>query len=207
MAVITSRYVGGSSESQMEEDLARLRPLEKGDSAGFKAALEDAMAAELTSDFWTTTLPTRLESSSSRSAAPFFAAQCVMNTKALFSELSVSALLDPETVSTREDVEVHHLFPKAWLKKKGYGTVREYNQIANYALLEWTDNNAVSDKDPAEYVPEMEARIPNSQRGEARTAHALPNTWWEMEYTEFLQQRRVLMAEVIRQAFERMGEG
>ena len=42
---------------------------------------------------------------------------------------------------------------------------------------------------------------------EARTAHALPDTWWEMEYTEFLRQRRVLMAEVIRRAFERRGEG
>lgn len=32
--------------------------------------------------------------------------------------------------------------------------------------------------------------------------HAMPDQWYEMEYTRFLMERRRRMAEVIRQGFE-----
>jgi hypothetical protein len=73
MAIITDRYTSGSPESAMESDLARLRPLKKGDAAGFTQVFEDLMAAELTRDFWEVTLPSRFETSSQRTMSPFLA--------------------------------------------------------------------------------------------------------------------------------------
>jgi hypothetical protein len=196
---ITGRY-SGSPESIMEEDLARLRGLKEGDGNGFKKALEAAMDSELTTDFWEFTLPARLESSNSRTLYTFFAAQCRLGAMALYSELQVSSLLSPERRSTRKDLEVHHLFPKAWLKANGVTSQREYNQVANQTLVEWSDNADIADRDPAEYAPIYEAKSNDS----VRDAHALPADWWKLEYPEFLAQRRRMMAGVIRKAFEKM---
>lgn len=50
MTAVTSRYTG-SSETRMEADLARLRPLGTADE--FVAELDRICASELTNDFWT----------------------------------------------------------------------------------------------------------------------------------------------------------
>jgi hypothetical protein len=202
MATVTGRYVGGSSESSMEEDLSRLRDVE--DASTFVERLEAAMASELTNDFWTVTLPSRLESSSVRSLAPFFAAQGVIGAKALYSNLTVAELLDPLRASTKQDLEVHHLFPKAWLKKNGYDSPREYNQVANLALLEWAANIDVGDEAPTDYAPRLMARIPDAEQMQMHANHALPESWWEMPYEDFLEERRVALADVVRRAFERL---
>jgi len=194
---LTGRY-SGSPESIMEEDLARLRELEDGDGPGFINALESAIESELTEDFWTFTLPARLESSNIRTITSFFAAQCKLGAKALYSNLTVSALLDPERRSTRKDLEIHHLFPKAWLKANGVTHQREYNQIANQTFVEWSINAEIGDKDPADYAPEYESGLDEA----TRSLHAVPEGWWSLSYEEFLTARRSLMASVIRQAFE-----
>jgi hypothetical protein len=182
----------------MEEDLARLRDLEDGDGPGFIEALESAVESELTEDFWTFTLPARLESSNIRTITSFFAAQCKLGAKALYSNLTVSALLDPERRSTRKDLEIHHLFPKAWLKANGVTHQREYNQIANQTFVEWSINADIGDKDPKEYAPGYESAVDK----DTRSLHAMPEEWWALGYEDFLSARRSLMANVIRRAFE-----
>jgi len=205
MSVITGRYVGGATESSMEEDLARLRTIQGGDSKAFKSVLEEAMGSELTNDFWRVTLPSRLESSSSRTSAPFFAAQCVLGASALYSPLSVAELLDPSRIAKKSNLEAHHLFPKAWLKRSGFKAPREYNQVANMALLEWPDNILVSDSPPRDYAPKLEERLDPVELSRQQKHHALPPEWWELEYMEFLEKRRYLMAEVIYTAYSRLG--
>ena len=193
---LTGRY-SGSPESIMEEDLARLRDLKDGDGPGFVKALESAIESELTKDFWEFTLPARLESSNIRTITSFFAAQCKLGSNALYSNLTVSALLDPERRSTRKDLEIHHLFPKAWLKANGVTHQREYNQIANQTLVEWSTNADIGDMNPADYAPKYESGVDKA----TRSLHAMPEDWWKMGYEEFLSARRQLMAGVIRQAF------
>lgn len=204
MSVITARYVGGNTETMMEEDLARLRGVES--SSEFMQILEDAMAAELTNDFWAVTLPSRLESSDIRTLGSFFAAQSVLGAKALYSSLLIAELLDPSMSSTKEDLEVHHLFPKAWLRKNGFGNPREFNQVANMALLEWSANIEVSDSAPGDYAPRLEGRIPDGDVERAYRLTALPTEWWKMEYPEFLARRRELMAGLIREGYESLGK-
>jgi len=195
---VTGRY-SGSPESIMEEDLARLRGITDGDGQSFIQAFESAIESEFTEDFWNFTLPARLESSNIRTMTSFMAAQCKLGAKALYSELSVADLLNPERQSTRKDLEVHHLFPKAWLKANGVTNQREYNHIANQTLVEWSINSEISDKNPAEYAPTYEENTDD----QTRMLHAMPESWWEMDYQEFLIERRKLMAGVIRKAFEK----
>jgi len=192
---VSGRY-STSPESAMEEDLARLRNVQNGE--GFIKALEGAMETELTADFWSFTLPARLESSNIRTAYSFFAAQCRLDSKSLYSKLPVATLLDPERKATRKDLEIHHLFPKAWLKANGVTDQREFNQVANQTLIEWSVNSDISDKDPKEYAPEYD-RITDTLTNQN---HAMPDGWWNMEYADFLIERRKLMADVIRRAFE-----
>jgi hypothetical protein len=202
---ITGRY-SGSGETVMEEDLHRIKDLEDGDAEGFKTALTQAMNSELTPDFWNISLPMRLKSSNVRSMYSFFASQCVLNAKALYSTLEVSLLLSPERRSSRKNLEVHHLFPKAWLKSNGVTIQREINQIANQTLVEWSDNSEIADNAPSQYAETYENKMPDSSRNITNKLHAMPDKWWDMDYEDFLEERRKLMAKVIKLAFEQMGK-
>lgn len=151
---LTGRYTA-SPESQMEQDLADLREVSTGED--FLAHLEKTMAGSFTADYWAITLPNELATSSARSPGLFayYAALNLLHAKVLFSELRVSELMDPATRAKRAALERHHLFPKAYLHRRGIRGRRDTNQIANYALLEWPDNTAISDAAPTDYYPEL----------------------------------------------------
>ena len=78
------------------------------------------------------------------------------------------------------------------------------NQIANFALVEWSDNIDISDQSPAEYAPKYSARFSEEELEQMRYWHALPEGWEHMDYQTFLAERRKLMAKVIRDGFERL---
>lgn len=86
------------------------------------------------------------------------------------------------------------------MKKSGITEVRQTNQIANYALVEWSGNITISDKAPAEYFPKYRALYENNsvELELLMEWHALPDSWEKMEYEEFLGRCRTLIAGVIR---------
>jgi len=154
MSAVTGRFTS-SPESAMEFDLARLRNISTADE--FVKTLNHICEITLTSDFWNLSLPTYLATSSPRSPSLFayHAALVLLDARALFSKSKVSDLLDPAIKAHKSAVERHHLFPKGFLARQGITAIRETNQIANYALVEWGDNIEISDQSPAEYVPDM----------------------------------------------------
>jgi hypothetical protein len=80
--------------------------------------------------------------------------------------------------------------------------------VANYALLEWPDNIAILDNPPSEYFPKFfDQYVPKHEQDFARFVHALPADWEVMEYDKFLEERRRLMAKVIRSGFEKLVTG
>ena len=83
----------------------------------------------------------------------YYAAQYVLGANGLFSKLKVSDLLQEGLRSKKSALERHHLFPKAWLQRNGVPDQTQRNQIANYALVEWSDNIDISDNHPKEYLP------------------------------------------------------
>ena len=170
----------------MEFDLARLRVVKTADE--FLAIINDICAA-LTNDFWSITLPSDLATSAARSPSifAFFAALNVLDARALYSNHQVRELMDPAIHGTRSSLERHHLFPVAYLKTQGISDQRDYNQIANFAIVEWGDNTAISDTPPSEYVPTLESPVRRQGTSRMYRHHALPLGWHGMGYDTFLR--------------------
>lgn len=216
---LTARYTG-SFETRMEADLKLmengfpiLHNLEKkkiGEplaNGTLEYTLTEVIKTELTDDYWSITLPKALATSSPRSPELFayYAALQILDADGLFSSLKVSDLLHVGMRENRSPLERHHLFPKAYLERLGIIEKTERNQIANYALVEWGDNDAISDQSPKEYLPAYLKRYKMlEERKKAYYLHALPEDWEHMEYQKFLQERQKLMAQVIRDAFEKL---
>ena len=178
-------------------------------SAIFIKSLSQICDITLNKNFWAVSLPNDLATSSSRSPSLFAyqAALVLLDARALFSKVKVSDLLDPSIHSNRAAVEQHHLFPKKFLSKQGIHSVRETNQIANYALLEWGDNADISGQSPAEYLPKMKARFNQIELDRMFRLHALPLNWEHLPYREFLEKRRELMAQIISEGYATLVTG
>jgi hypothetical protein len=200
-ATITGRYTA-SPETAVEADLNRTKGIR--DAATFVATLNALMASALTNDFWTITLPGELETSAATGPylAAYHAAQNQLGAPVLFSTQKVSDLLDPALRLKKKALERHHLFPRAWLERQGIKDLRVINQVANMALLEWPDNIDISDTPPVEYLPKMRERFGDAAWAQMCELHALPDGWETLPYEEFLRQRRVLMAAIIRRGYE-----
>tara|TARA_B110000003_G_scaffold132398_1_gene134418 strand:+ start:674 stop:2941 length:2268 start_codon:yes stop_codon:yes gene_type:complete len=207
MAIITSRYISSSPESAMERDLADFRGFTK--SEEFLNWINNTIKSELTSDFWETTLPARMETSSPISPYNncYIAALHLLDARALFSEIRIWDALDPTTKAKKSKVERHHLFPKNYLKSFGLTETRTTNQIANFALVEWKDNLRISDAPPSEYLPEFKKIISQEKIEKMNYWHALPRDWENMTYDGFLYERRKLMAIVTRDGFKKLEKG
>ena len=198
---LSGRYTS-SPETIMDGDLNRMK--EATDGASYLAIMNKIITDTLTPDFWSITLPNAMDSSSARNPELFayHAAQNKLGAPVLFSHKKVSDLLDPALKTKRTALERHHLCPRAWLERQGITDLKQINQTANFALLEWPDNSDVSDGAPSEYVPKLRPRFSESDWRSMHKMHALPDGWESMPYDEFLQKRRVLMAQIIKQGFD-----
>jgi hypothetical protein len=198
---LTGRYTS-SPESVMDGDLNRLKAVSSGDD--FLNVLDSVIDAELTNDFWGITLPASLDSSSARNPELFayVAAQNRLAAPVLFSHKKISDLIDPTIQTKKKALERHHLFPRGWLEQEGETDLKRINQMANFALLEWPDNISISDDAPDVYAPKVRARFKDSEWTQMTELHALPHDWHAMDYSEFLNARRPLMAAIIRRGFE-----
>jgi len=200
-ASLSGRYTG-SPETVMDGDLNRLKDAKSGD--GFAGILEEMMASVLTNDFWTVTLPANLDSSSARNPELFayIASQNRLGAPVLFSHKKMQDLLDPAIKTKKKALERHHLFPRAWLEGQGVDDLKRINQLANFALLEWPENIGISDEPPTQYVPQIRPRFSAEEWKQMHECHALPENWHQLPYDAFLQERRKLMAAIIRRGFE-----
>lgn len=206
MASLTGRYTS-SPETRFESDLALIRGLPNG--AALISRLRDLCATTLTGDYWTISLPSQLATSASRSPSLFAyqAALIKLDANALYSPLKISAMVDPAVKGTKAALEQHHLFPRGYLEETGIEDLKQINQIANFAAVEWPANLKIGKKAPAEYVPPLDQSLSADERNRQYGWHALPPLWWQLPYQEFLLQRRVRMANVIRQAWESLTGG
>lgn len=200
MASLTGRYTN-SPETVMDQDLARFREAATADE--FVAGLERIISTTLTRDFWNIALPSELATSSARSPSMFayYASLNVLGAPILFSRAKVSELFDPALHGTRAPLERHHLFPVGYLKQSGIDETRVINQTANFTLVEWGDNGEITDRAPSDYYPEYAKRFSELELARMHHYHALPSGWYEMTYADFLEERRLRIAGVIRDAY------
>ncbi|NLI84283.1 MAG: DUF262 domain-containing protein [Propionibacterium sp.] len=208
MAQITGRF-SGSAETRAQEDLNRLEGLERTPEA-FTTAIDSLVSTTLTEDWWRVTLPEDLHTSNMSGPAytGYVAALNILDADVLLSTLKVKDWIDPNRRPVK-GVEKHHLFPKDYLKGAlGLKSTRQINQVANQALVEWSDNIDISNEAPSAYWPAQvtEKAIQGERLAKQTWWHALPEGWTEMSYTDFLAARRKLIAGVTREGFRKLSD-
>ena len=92
--------------------------------------------------------------------------------------------------------------------KNGIKDKRDYNQQSNMIYIEYKDNIKISDKSPEEYWFMMLDSLSEGEKEELMNTYTekydLPHEFWNMDYFEFLEARRKLMAKSIREYFEKI---
>ena len=199
MSAITYFYTG-STESEVERQFADLRNVNTAEE--FVAYLEKNIASRFTDDYFNLTLPNELNTSSAISPAwyGYIASQIVLNTPLLFSTSGVAKYLLPGVNGTKNAIDKHHIFPKNYLTQLGYTTDRDRNQVANFTYLDYVTNIDISDDAPATYIDRYKNKLGDSYKTHCEN-HCLPNDFEKMDYMEFLDERRRLMAQLIKKAF------
>jgi hypothetical protein len=101
-------------------------------------------------------------------------------------------------------LEVHHIFPKAQLYKREYKRP-EVNALANFCFLTKDTNLAISDRLPESYFPEVEAAHP----GVLASQWIPDDPWlWKIDnFREFLEARKVLLADEVNRRMEDLLHG
>ena len=111
--------------------------------------------------------------------------------------------------------DVHHIFPKEYLKKSGITDKSAYNQVVNYAYLDTGVNISISDKSPSDYfsialhqceTKEMKiGTITNEEEFWANLSeNCIPAEIIHMtatDYQQFLQELRAMMAMKIKEYY------
>ncbi len=206
ISILTGRY-SGSPESQIDLDVRRIS------ETGIDKYLLDVEKAELSEAFWTAGLPQQMDTSvaSSPYFSVYLAAQVKMNDHGFLSkDITVRDL-----ITHRGDV--HHLFPKNYLKKNGL-TKGKYNQIANYVMMQSEINIAIKDRAPAQYFSEILANckkgsstygaiVDEKQINDNFKMHCIPSGMENKtieHYEEFLEHRRRLMALKIKEYYSKL---
>ena len=136
----------------------------------------------------------------------YIASQIVLNTPMLFSNTPISKFFIIGSSGNKNAIDKHHIFPKNYLKNIGFDSDRDRNQIANFTYLDYTTNIDISDKAPCDYVAEYRAKLGEEQYLKTCADHALPENFENMIYMEFLEARRSLMAQIVRQAYNKLCE-
>jgi hypothetical protein len=205
MTLLTGRAVG-SFESTWETDLRRIS--EQG-AAEYLGVIE---ASELGDGFWKVALLQELVSPSKRSPAfqIYLAARVNKGGRGFLSKsINVAQMIEGHG-------DMHHIVPKNYLIKNGFPKQGDYNQVANFALTETPINIAIKDHPPQEYMAWVAnqfkagelriGEITNQADLEGNLAeNAIPEFIHDVtahNYREFLDARRKLMAQIIRDYYE-----
>ena len=88
-------------------------------------------------------------------------------------------------------LQLHHIFPKAFLYEKGYEK-SQVNALVNFTFLTQDTNLKISDKEPSEYLKKYASSNPDLLR-----SHWIPldeKLWEAKSYLDFLEERRRLLA-------------
>lgn len=201
LSTLTSRYIT-SPESVMDRDIRTIA------TKGFIRFFKEAEDAVLSDTFWNVGLVQNLETSAINS--PYFnvflASQIHAGDRALFS----SSTKVSDLISVAGDV--HHIFPKEYLKLNGITDKAKYNQVANYVYLDTQINISIGKRAPSDYfsIAQSQCESDNRQIGTITNAsdlvtnlkaNCIPENVFDLEYGDyeaFLLERRKMMAEKIR---------
>ena len=90
------------------------------------------------------------------------------------------------------NLEMHHIFPRAYLNRHGI-SANDVNNLGNIAFQTRETNRTLSDRAPADYMPEVSANWPGAL--ESQWIPMDPELWKVENYQHFLDERRRLLAD------------
>ncbi|KUH59333.1 DUF262 domain-containing protein [Olsenella umbonata] len=198
---LTGYYVG-SFETVFERQLVEISRM--GTAEEFVGYFDRSISALLTDDYFEQTLVNELDAREANGPSwhGFVAAQVVLGCKALFSTMPISQLITIGSSGSKNAVDKHHIFPDHYLEERGY--LGNRSNRANFTLVDYQNNIYISDDAPSEYVARYRKDLGEDEYERNCREHALPLGFENMDYEEFLGKRRVLMARLIKEAFERL---
>ena len=193
LSTLTGRYIT-SSETQMDRDLREIA------AKGFKIFFAENERALLPENFWKIRLVQNLETSSVTS--PYF--NVYLAAQNFFKDHSLlSNSFRVENLMT-EGGDIHHIFPKEYLRQNGFDDKNFYNQVANYAYLDKPLNITIGKLAPNEYFPRELEKLGEEIFYKNLEENCIPPEVINMtveNYKDFLRQRRILMAQKIQKYY------
>jgi hypothetical protein len=205
MSALTSFYTG-STETDVEAQFADMETIETAEA--LVDYLQNVIDSRLTEDYFNITLPMDLTTSASISPSwyGFVASQIILGTTMLYSTTPLSSIFLPGSSGTKNALDKHHIFPKNYLANLGIKNDRDRNQTANFTFLDYNTNINIADKPPNEYFEDYRAKLGDEEYRKtcAQNAIPIPEDFRNMDYFEFLNVRRHLMAQIIKKAYDRL---
>lgn len=199
---LTWKYVN-SMETTLWKDLSELES--KKTKEEFLQFFEDEVNIHLTSDSWNVRFKKDIKTDSARAplAIAFNAALVYFHKPVLFKTIPVSKFfLDMK--DGKSEIDSHHIFPKQYLIDTFWVEnikQKDINQIANKVWAYNKDNKFISKKAPKEYFAEFTQDWKISWDDNLKD-NCIPTNFADMEYEEFLEARRELMLQLIRDYYE-----
>lgn len=203
MSTITSFY-SSSPESTVERQMADLRNIH--DSKAFIEYLDNTVKLEMNDTYFSVDLVKQLTSSSASSPLWFgyIASINVLGTTMLFSNTPQSKYWLIGTDGDKKAIDKHHIFPKHYLEEIGIESDRDRNQLANFTYLDYNTNIDISDNPPVDYVEKYKSKLGTEVYAKSLADNAIPLGFENLDYFEFLEQRRKLMAGIIKKAYDKL---
>jgi hypothetical protein len=202
LSLLTSRH-SGSFETQFEHDIKLVTKV--GDLNKFVRSLE---MQTFTETYWSSILPD--EFNKTNISNPYWNVFAAAQNKLK----KASFLSDSNKVVDMTTAQVHHVFPKNYLVKHGIDR-SDYNKIANFVYLRDDINIKVSDLEPAQYMAKIKDfkgafgsdissnGILAENLKENSVPFSLVTATYE-DFFEFMDQRRKLMALVVKEYYEKL---
>lgn len=201
LSLLTGRY-SAQVETRFEQDIREI------DQQGFGKYLKGMEDAELSDAFWNVGLEQALATSNANHPAflSFLAFQARDGVRGFLSEsITVRSMLEHRG-------DVHHIFPRNYLKKQLGLRRSQYNQVANYAYTQQEINIAIGNQPPNVYMAKVlkQCEKKKAAYGGIRsiddlrknlTENAIPLEFLDgqlYEYEDFLAARRQVMTRKIR---------
>jgi hypothetical protein len=178
MALIWTRY-SAASETALDQDITALH----------KEQPIQAMIQNIEDKVGRGRVVSERELQDQRAGSPYVLMAYVLARRAKAQDWFNGVVLGGE-----QQIEFHHIFPKAILRKK-YDLrkdSRTVDQVANLAFLSRGANNRIGDRQPSEYLTSVD-----TQRLMSQSVPLNADLWTLERFEDFVRERRTMLADAI----------
>ncbi len=180
-ASLRGRY-SAASETAMDEDIKALE-----EENPTEALYENAMAGKVVE-----VTPEEFDDAGWRN--PLFPMTYAVARKKSAKDWFRGVALTTDVVGEDNEVQVHHIFPKALLRERGVRR-KDIDEIANLAFLAARPNRQISKRPPDVYLTEIAEKHPDRLKAQCVP---MDRKLWKLErYQDFLTARRELLTDAV----------